>query len=204
MKLRFAPTSPYVRKVAVTAIEAGLDDRVERIETNVWDPATDIAEDNPLGKVPALTTDDGTVLCDSPVICEHLDSLHGGPKLIPADGSERWRVLNLQALADGIMDSAVARIIEQRMRPEEFRWDGWLTRQKDKITAALDVLERQAADDSLGGAVNLGGIALGCALGYLDFRFPDDKWRDGRPALAAWFEGFAQRPSMRQTEPPAA
>lgn len=203
MKLRYAPTSPYVRKVVVTAMEAGLDDQIEKIETNVWDPATDIAEDNPLGKIPALTTDDGTVLCDSPLICEHLDSLNGGTPLIPAEGPERWRTLNLQALADGIMDSAVSRNIEFRIRPEELRWDGWHTRQKAKIERALDTLENQAAAGKLDGPVDLGSIAVGCALGYLDLRFAADDWRSGCPALSAWYEGFAQRPSMQATVPPA-
>lgn len=203
MKLRYSPTSPYVRKVVVTAMETGLDDRIERVETDVWDPSSDIGTDNPLGKVPALVTDDGAVLCDSPLICEHLDSLHAGTKLIPAEGPERWRVLNLEALGDGIMDSAVSRIIEIRMRPETLRWDGWLSRQRGKIDQALDVVEAQADGGSLDGPVNLGTLTLGCALGYLDFRFPDDRWRDGRPALARWYETFSQRPSMQASRPPA-
>jgi len=203
MKLRYAPTSPYVRKVVVTAMEAGLDERIERTATNVWDPATDIADDNPLGKVPALTTDDGMVLCDSPLICEHLDSLNSGTPLIPVQGPARWQVLNLQALADGVMDSAVTQVVETKMRPEDLRWGDWLTRQKTKINRALDVLEKQAAAGDLDGPVNLGSIAVACALGYLDFRFAEDDWHSGRPALSAWYEGFAQRPSMQATQPPA-
>ena len=191
-----------MRKVAVTAIETGLDDRIERVETNVWDPATDISEANPLGKVPALVTDEGAVLCDSPLICEYLDSLNDGAKLIPAAGLERWRVLELQALGDGIMDAAVARVIETRMRPEALRWDGWLDRQRGKIAQAAGALERDAAAGRLEGPVTLGGIALGCALAYLDFRFADDNWRDGRPELTGWFEAFAERPSMQATQPP--
>jgi glutathione S-transferase len=202
MKLRYSPTSPYVRKVAVVAIEAGLDERIERIETDVWNAATDIAEDNPLGKVPALITDEGMVLCDSPTICEYLDSLHDGPGLIPAEGPARWQVLNLHALASGIMDAAVARIVEVRARPEALRFDGWLERQKLKIGRALDTLEGRAAAGELGGPITLGTITLGCALGYLDLRFADDAWRDGRPALAAWYETFSQRPSMQATVPP--
>jgi glutathione S-transferase len=202
MKLRYSPTSPYVRKVAVVAIEAGLDARVERIETDVWDAATDIAEDNPLGKVPALVTDEGMVLYDSPTICEYLDSLHDGPKLIPAEGPARWQALNLHALAGGIMDAAVARVVEVRARPEALRFDGWLERQKLKIGRALDALEGRAAAGGLGGPVTLGTITLGCALGYLDLRFSEDAWRDGRPALAAWYETFSQRPSMQATVPP--
>ncbi len=203
MKLRYSATSPYVRKVVVTAMEAGLGDRIERVETNVWDPATDIAEDNPLGKVPALTTDDGMVLCDSPVICEHLDSLNSGQKLIPAEGPARWQALNLQALADGIMDGAVGQIIEIKMRPEALRWDGWIERQKGKIGHALESLEAKAADGSLGGPVTIGSIAVGCALAYLDFRFAADDWRSGHPTLTGWFEGFSQRPSMQASQPPA-
>ncbi len=203
MKLRYAPTSPYVRKVAVMALETGLDGRIERVATNVWDPATDIQDDNPLGKVPALTTDEGTVLCDSPLICEHLDSLHGGAPLIPDAGTTRWQVLNTAALADGIMDSAVARIIEIKMRPAELRWDDWLGRQQSKIAKALDTLERQADGAPLTGPVNLAQIAVACALGYLDFRFAEDAWREGRPRLAAWYADFAERPSMKATVPPA-
>ena len=203
MKLRYSPTSPYVRKVVVTAIEAGLDDRIERIETDVWDPSTDIAEDNPLGKVPALTTDEGMVLCDSPTICQYLDSLHDGPRLIPAEGPGRWHVLDLHALANGIMDAAVARVVEHRARPEHLRFDGWLQRQKLKIDRALDALDKQAAEGALDGPVTLGTITLGCALGYLDLRFPEDAWRDGHPALAAWYETFSRRPSMQATVPPA-
>ena len=203
MKLRYAPTSPYVRKVAVMALETGLDGRIERVATNVWDPATDIQDDNPLGKVPALTTDEGTVLCDSPLICDHLDSLHGGAPLIPDSGTARWQVLNTAALADGIMDSAVARIIEIKMRPAELRWDDWLARQRGKIAKALDALERQADGAPLTGPVNLAQIAVACALGYLDFRFAEDAWREGRPRLAAWYANFAERPSMKATVPPA-
>jgi glutathione S-transferase len=202
MKLRYSPTSPYVRKVAVAALETGLDGRIERIETDVWDPATDIAEDNPLGKVPALVTDEGTVLCDSPTICDYLDSLHDGPRLVPAEGQARWQVLNLHALASGVMDAAVAQVVENRARPERLRFDGWLERQKLKIGRALDALDEQAAGGALDGPVNLGTITLGCALGYLDLRFSEDAWRDGRPALAAWYETFSRRPSMQATVPP--
>ena len=202
MKLRFSPTSPYVRKVMVVAHEVGLADKVEKVETNVWDPNSDVASDNPLGKVPALVTDSGVVLCDSPLICEYLDSLHDGAKLIPAEGAERWRVLNLVALGNGIMDAAVARVIETRMRPENLRWNDWLMRQKGKIGRAADALEIQAAAGMLDGPVNLASIAAGCALGYLDLRFPEDGWRGGRKALETWYETFAQRPSMKATEPP--
>src|SRR3990167_1033017 len=111
MKLRYSPTSPYVRKVSVTLIETGLDKNIERVATSVWDPKTDIGKDNPLGKIPTLITDDGAVLYDSPVICEYLDGLHKGPKLFPASGEARWRALRLQALGDGMTDAGILRLL---------------------------------------------------------------------------------------------
>jgi glutathione S-transferase len=199
MKLRNSTTSPYVRKVSVTALELGLDGRIEPIPTNTMDPKSDHAADNPLGKVPALITDDGERLYDSPVICEYLDSLHDGARIFPPAGEARWRALRLQALADGILDAAILKMLETRRRPEALRWDGWIKLQGGKIGRALDQLEREA--EALAGPLTIAQIAAGCALGYLDFRFPGEAWRATRPALAAWYEGFAQRPSMRQTGP---
>ena len=201
MKLRYAPTSPYVRKVVVCLDELGLADRVERIPTNVWDPATDIGNTNPLGKVPALTTDDGTVLVDSPLICEYINDLSNG-SLIP-DGAARWQTLRIQAIADGILDAAILRLLEGR-RPEELRSADWSARQKRAIDRALDVLEGEVAgwDDAL----TIAHVTAGCALGYLDFRFGAEDWRPGRPNLTAWYEGFAARPSMQASipkDPPA-
>lgn len=200
MKLRYSPTSPFVRKVTVTALELGLAERIEKLTTDTGDAASGLNDDNPLGKVPALITDQGEALCESPVICEYLDSL-AGPTLFPPAGSARWRALNLAALGDGIMDAAIFRLLEVRLRPEDKRSDGLLRRQQGKIGRTLDSLERQAAAGALDGAVTIGEVTLGCALGYLDFRFDEDRWRDGRPALARWFEGFAARPSMQATKP---
>lgn len=207
MKLRYSPTSPYVRKVVVTAIEAGLDDRIERLATDVWAADSDIAADNPLGKVPALALDDGLVLCDSPLICEYLSAHATAPGLIPAEGAERWQVLNFEALGDGIMDAAVTRVIETLKRPAALRWEDWLARQKEKIGRALDSLERgalagQLGVPHLGAATDVGRISIACALAYLDFRFAEDDWRHGRPSLAAWYEGYAARPAMQATVPP--
>jgi glutathione S-transferase len=198
MKLRYSPTSPFVRKVTVTLHETGLADGTELVETNVWDPATDIARDNPVGKVPALVADDGTVYVESDLICAYLDSLHDGPKLIPANGPARWAVLRLQALADGILDSAVDRVKETR-RPEGKQWDGLHERRRNGIERTLDLLESEASN--LAGEANIGNIALGCALGYLDLRFPEENWRSGRSQLAAWYEKFSARPSMTATAP---
>ena len=202
MKLRYSPASPYVRKVSVTALELGLGERIENLPTDTGDKS--LSEVNPLGKVPALTTDDGDTLCESPVICEYLDAL-AGPKLFPPAGPARWRALNLAALGDGVMDAALARLLEVRLRPEGQRSEGIMKHQKGKIGRTLDLLERQAAEGALaeGESVTIGEVCLGVALGYLDFRFDADRWRDGRPALAGWYEGFAARPSMQATMPKA-
>lgn len=200
MKLRHSPTSPYVRTVMVTLHETGQAGEVELLPTNVWDPETDIARDNPLGKVPALTLSDGTTYVDSSMICEYLDSRHDGPNLYPAPGPDRWRALRLYWLAKGIIDASVDRVVEVGRRPKELQWPEWLRRRKTATARALDLLESEAPQ--LGEDVTIGQVALGVALGYLDFRFPADEWRSGRPRLAAWYDdGFASRPSMVATVP---
>ena len=204
LSLRFSPTSPYVRKVRAAAIEVGLNDRMDLVRTDPWSADTDLPSDNPLGKVPALTADDGTVLYDSPVICEYLDSLHDGPKLYPSAGPERWQVLRLLALGDGITDAAVARRLED-MRPAERRHEAWRERQRAAVSRGLDALERDAGDLSdPGGSLTIADLSVACALGYLDFRFAADAWREGRPRLTAWFDQVSNRPSIADTAPPAA
>ncbi len=199
MKLRFSPTSPFVRKIAIQALETGIDSRIERIATNANDPASGLDKENPLSKVPSLTTDEGTVLYDSPVICEYLDSLHGGAKLFPAAGPARWTALRRQALGDGMMDAALLRRVES-LRPKPEQSAAWDQRQKAKVTGGLDALEAEA--DSFGTGLDIGLITLACALGYLDFRFAAENWRQGRPKLSRWFEGFSKRPSFQATMPP--
>jgi len=198
MKLRYSPTSPYTRKVTVLAIETGLDGRIQRVPTNVWDPSTDLPRDNPLGKVPTLIADGGEALYDSPVICEYLDTQHDGLKLFPSPRGARWTALRRQALADGIVDAGVARRLEG-LRPENQRLASWLSKQTAVINRGLDALEEEAV--GLEGPITIGHIAIGCALGWLQFRFPDDHWRDGRPTLAGWYEIFSARRSMRETMP---
>ena len=203
MKLHYSPTSPYVRKVMACAIETGLLDRIERSQTSASpiEANATLNSDNPLGKVPCLVTDDGMSLFDSPVVCEYLDTQHSGRKLFPAQGPERWTALRRQALGDGILDAALLARYETAMRPQNLLWNEWNQGQKAKITRGLDALEREAA--RFGDTVDVGTITIGCALGYLDFRFAADQWRSGRNALAGWFERFAQRPSMRDTQPPS-
>ena len=200
MKLSLSPTSPFVRKVLVAAHEAGLADRILSVDMSSAEATTGLDAVNPLGKVPAMILDDGSTLMDSPLLCEYLDSLHDGRKLFPASGAARWTSLRLQAIGDGVMDAAVARVGEGR-RPEGERSPGAVVKQTGKIARSLDLLEQEVA--SLEGEPTIGTISIACALGYLDFRAPDEGWRKGRPKLAAWYERFAARPSMAATAPPA-
>jgi glutathione S-transferase len=199
MKLLYAPASPYARKVLAVAHETGLIDRIE-VATAATAPtgaAPDVAPHNPLGKVPTLLLDDGTSLYDSRVICEYLDARTTGPRLFP-DGEGRWDALTRQALGDGLLDAALLTRYERVLRPEALRWDAWDGGQVAKIAAALDRIEAVVADMP---PLDIGAVAIGCALGYLDFRFPDLAWRDGRPAAAAWYAVFEARPAMVATAP---
>ena len=200
MKLRYSPSSPFVRKVSVVLIEIGCEDRVENILTNVWDPETDITGYNPLGKVPTLILDDATILYDSPVICEYLDSLHDGAKLFPTFGKERWQALLLQSLGDGMSDAGIIALLESR-RSEELIYRNWIERQMAVILRVMDDLENNLED--LQSGFDIGQISVACSLGWLDFRFSDLGWRGDHPGLADWFEGVSERPSMVKTMPEA-
>jgi glutathione S-transferase len=203
MKLYFSPTSPYARKVAMTLHETGLLDRVEIVTVSTTPTAPDaaLAAANPLGKLPCLTGADGPALFDSRVITRFLDSLHHGHRLYPAPPA-LWSTLTLEALADGVMDAAILAVYETRLRPEPIRFAPWVEGQKHKIAQALDALETLWAAH-LAGPVDAGAIATAAALGYLDLRFGDMGWREGRPRLAAWHAGFAARPAYVATMPPA-
>jgi len=200
VKLFYAPPSPYVRKALVVAHEVGLRERIELVPAAAHPINRDraVVAHNPLGKIPTLLTDDGTALYDSNVICEYLNELANGT-LIPARGPARWTALTEHALADGILDAAVLVRYETVLRPEALRWNDWITGQMEKVTSSLDLIERRAA--GFGDRVDLGTIAVGCALGYLDFRYASLAWRDKRPEAAAWFERFGARPSMVATQP---
>jgi glutathione S-transferase len=198
VKLHHSPASPYVRKVVACAIARGLDGRIERIPTNPHVSPPELLADNPLSKVPALVTDDGLALFDSPVICEYLDGLGDAPRLFPPEGPARWAALRLQAVGDGILDAAVGRRMQQPLPLDEGR-QAYHARQRAAIGRALDLLEREAA--SLEGPWTIGSLAVGCALGYLDFRFADEPWREGRPRLAAWFARVSEDPALARTVP---
>jgi glutathione S-transferase len=194
IRLHTSKTTPFGRKVLLLAHEVGLFDRLT-IEI-VADTASDeLARVNPLNKIPTLELDDGTTLFDSAVICEYLDSMHGA-RLHPATGPERWRALRVQALADGICEAAVLRLLESR-RPPSFQWPEWVARQRRKVIQGLDELERE----TLSHTPDVGTLAVLAALGYLDFRFAEDRWREGRPRLAGWFVAASDRASFRATAP---
>ena len=200
MKILYSATSPFVRKCLVSAHELGLRTRLELVPVAPHpvkrDPA--VVAINPLGKVPALITDEGAVLFDSRVICEYLNTLGDG-HLIPASGPARWRALTNQTLADGMLDAAVLTRYETSARPESLRWDAWIHGQLEKVTCGLAELERRAGE--FAGRIDVGTIAIGCALGYLDLRYASMSWRDRHPATAAWYGAFAQRESMTTTRP---
>ncbi|KAA0892737.1 glutathione S-transferase [Pusillimonas sp. ANT_WB101] len=203
MKMFYAATSPFARKCMVVAHETGLADRIEKLPGAAHPVNTDanIVAVNPLGQVPTFITDDGQALFDSRVICEYLDELGQGA-MFPRTGAARWRALTEQSLADGILDAAILARYEGAARPEEFQWSGWTQAQMKKIHEALDYFEKNA-ETYVDGRVDIGVITLGCALGYLDFRFAHDDWRATRPKLSAWLKAFGERPSMRETAPHA-
>lgn len=182
--------------------EKKLDYRFEL--ENVWSPDTKIQQYNPLGKVPCLVMEDGGALFDSRVIVEYVDTLSPVARLIPQSGRERAAVKCWEAIADGVLDAAVG-IVKERQRPDGLRNDEWIARQYGKIHASLDAMNKSLGEHAHCMGINhsLADVAVGCALGYLDFRFPDLDWRTGHPNLARLFEKLSTRQSFIDTVPPA-
>lgn len=201
MKLIYSAASPYARKVRVLAHELGLSEQIEVVTAVVSPIETNagVAARNPLAKVPTLTLADGSALYDSRVICDYLMSLEPELPMQPAFGAERWAVQCRHALADGILDAALLARYEEALRPAELRWPAWQAGQEDKILRGVAELEREAV--ALDSAPRIDSIAVACALGYLDLRFGRLGWRDQAPQLAAFYSGFAARPSMLETQP---
>lgn len=198
LRLHNSPNSPFVRMVAVTLRETGLIDQVELVPAGgtPLEPGTMPVGQNPLGKVPTLERADGPALYDSRVICRYLDDLAGG-RLYP--GKPRlWETLTLEATGHGIAEAALLMVYEGRLRPEALRSEPWVEAQWIKVGRALDALEARWMSH-LAGPLDAGQIAVGCALGYLDFRLDARGWRTGRPALAAWAAKFGERPAMAAT-----
>lgn len=195
IKLIGSLTSPYVRKVRVCANELGVELTFD--VANPWQDEPTVVKANPLTKVPALILDNDETLYDSRVICEFLDGLSDKASLF-SKGEDRWLLLTGQSLADGILDAAVLRFVEDK-RPQELASTEWKTRQKEKIDRALDHIETIAK--SWDQNVNIQTLSTAVALSYLDFRFDADRWRQNRPKLSAWHEIFAERQAMRDTVP---
>jgi glutathione S-transferase len=197
LKLFTNAASPFARKCRV--IVHALDIKLEEIRTlPMQEP--DFRRINPLGKIPALILDDGSVLIDSPVICEYLNHAGGG-KFFPTqsiwkEDTRRWKILGLQALGDGLADAAVAWVIEGRQQPVN---EASRARHIAAVTATLDVLERARLADEM----TIGEVAVGCALGYLDFRIPDLDWKSSRPTLSDWYAKISEQPAMKATVPAA-
>ena len=196
MILRALPHSPYVRKVRVVAHETGLADRLDIVETHVFDPATPLMGENPLGKVPALVRDDGSVLYDSTVICQYLDTLHKGPRLFPAEGEALWLALRRNALGDGFGQAATWNIRE-RYRPQGERSPSYMAYYERALDRSFKALESEAG--SFGKQFGIGEISIACALSYVDLRYPDRAWRQSAPTLGDWYDSVCQRPSMEAT-----
>lgn len=203
MKLIGAITSPYVRKVRVVLSEKKLDYQFEA--ENVWADDTQINASNPLGKVPCLILDGGEAVFDSRVIAEYLDGLSPVGKLIPASGRERLEVKTWEALADGLLDACILARLEATWphRTPDQRSQAWIDRQMGKVDQALAAMAKGLADTPhcCGTHLSLADVAVGCALGYLDFRFPDLDWRDAHPNLANLWAKLAERPSFVASRP---
>lgn len=203
MKLIGSPASPYARKVRVVMAEKKLD--YQYVIEDVWAPDSTITQSNPLGKVPCLVMEGGEAIFDSRVIVEYLDTLSPVGKLIPAQGRERAEVKTWEALADGLLDAALTARMEVifKGRSEAQRSQPWIDRQMDKINAALNAMSAGLADKAFcsGVHLSLSDVAVGCALGYLEFRFAQIAWRESYPNLAKLQDKLALRPSFMETAP---
>lgn len=198
MKLYYSAGSPFVRKVLVTAIECGFKDQLTLLPTNPHQSPPEFVALNPFSKVPTLVLHDGTVLFESLLICEYLDDLAGGGVVLPRSRAQRWQVLRKHALGNGLMEASVLRRVES-LRAKETDREKNLARQIAVTQRALDSIS--AGAQTLGAELELGNLSIAIALGYLDFRFPADCWREGRSQLALWFEQYSTRSSLLATVP---
>jgi glutathione S-transferase len=194
MVLLYAEASPFARKVRIVAAEVGISLSLTAVHASPLAGRTDVTQVNPLGKIPALVVPEIGVLYDSSVICRYLGQ---ETDLYPA-GSEGWRALRREALADGLMEAALLARYETTLRPEALRWQDWIDGQVSKIRNALVAME---AEISPSGTFDIGNIATACALGYLDFRFAALYWRKSHPGLADFAATLHQRPSVRESAP---
>jgi len=195
MILRTSPASPFGRKVVIAASLLGLGDSIAVVNADTTDPGDSLRAQNPLGKIPTLVDDDGTAWYDSRVILEVIDARAGAT--VHGTGEVRLEALKLQALADGLMDACLLQVYENRMRDPDKREPKWIEHQAGKVERTLALLE--ADPPGLSGAIDIGHIAVACALGYLDLRFAGT-WRETHPRLVAWLDAFAARvPAFEET-----
>lgn len=203
MKLIGSTASPYVRKVRVVLAEKKLD--YQLVLENVWADDTTISATNPLGKVPCLVMEGGDVIYDSRAIVEYLDTLSPVGRLIPASGRERADVRTWEALADGVLDAAILARLEATWagRAEGERSQAWIDRQLGKVHDGLKAMSLGLGDRAFCHGIHLGlaDIAVGCALGWLEFRFPEIAWRNEYPNLGKLLDKLSQRPSFAETKP---
>ena len=203
MKLIGSLTSPYVRKIRIVLAEKKID--YDLVLDSPWVEANQVAALNPLGKVPVLVLEDASTLYDSRVIAEYLDTVAPNNRLIPSSGRERISVKRWEALADGVLDAAVAAFLESR-RPDGERSPSWIDRQRGKIAQALQAMSDELGEQSWchGNTLSLADIAVGCALGYVSFRLTDIPWGKRYPNLAHLYEKLMQRSAFAETVPPPA
>ena len=203
LKLIASPTSPFVRKVRIALAEKKIE--YQMVEATPYEPGNPVHTWSPLGKVPVLVLDDGTNLFDSRVIVEYIDTVSPVSRLIPEPNRQRIEVRRWEALADGICDAALAIVLESR-RPAKQQSKEWIARQRQKVDAGVAELARELEEKAWcdGESYTLADIATGCALGYLDLRYPDLDWRRDYPNLARLAEKLAKRPSFQETVPPVA
>jgi glutathione S-transferase len=203
MKIIGSLTSPYVRKVRIVMAEKKID--AELVLDNVWDTASTISEFNPLGKVPCLLLDDGGAMFDSRVIAEYIDTLSPVGKLIPATGRERAAVKTWEALADGVIDAGILVRLENTFRAENEQSQKWKDRQMHKVLKGIETMSNSLGSSKWchGNQFSLADIAVGCALGWFALRFPEINWKSQYPNLCNLFKQLSERPSFKQTEPPA-
>lgn len=201
MKLIGSLGSPYVRKVRIVMAEKKLD--YDLVLDNVWSPETAVPLSNPLGKVPCLIMEDGGAMFDSRVIVEYIDTLTPVGKLIPTQGRERASVKCWEALADGVLDAAILVRLERTLRPEAQQSQSWIDRQMGKVHGGLKAMSAGFGETPFvaGNHYTLADVAVGCALGWLAFRFPEIAWRDDYPNLARLFDKLSERQSFKDTVP---
>ena len=205
MRLLYSAGSPFARIVRIALLETGLDERVTKQEltrARLYSAESDVLALNPVGRVPTLELDDGTILTESKLILDYIDALNMGPKLLPRDGSDGWRILAEMGQALGLLEGIVA-WLRGLMPPESQRATATIEREAMRVNRAADAIESAVTRGAYAGRLNAAQIALGTALGLVGPRLPVWKWREGRPNLSRWYDAIAARASFRATEPPA-